>query len=55
MMDGGLKDRLRQSATDIKDIVNSGKMDPGAMESKVSTMQEIMKQTTSHLQTMQHK
>jgi len=55
MMDNGLKDRLRQSATDIKDTVNSGKMDPGAMESKVNAMQEIMKQTTSHLQTMSHK
>lgn len=55
MMDNGLKERLRQSASDIKDAVNAGKMDPGAMESKVSTMQEIMKQTTSHLQTMSHK
>lgn len=55
MMDNGLKDRLRQSATDIKETVNSGKMDPGAMESKVNAMQEIMKQTTSHLQTMSHK
>jgi len=55
MMDNGLKDRLRQSATEIKETVNSGKMDPGAMESKVNTMQEIMKQTTTHLQTMQHK
>ena len=55
MMDSGLKDRLRQSATDIKDTVNAGKMDPGAMENKVNTMQNIMKETTAHLQTMQHK
>lgn len=55
MMDNGLKDRLRQGAADIKDTVNSGKMDPGAMENKVNTMQEIMKQTTAHLQTMSHK
>ena len=55
MMDNGLKDRLKQSAADIKNTVNSGKMDPGAMESKVNTMQEVMKQTTSHLQTMTHK
>lgn len=55
MMDNGLKDRLKQSATDIKDTVNAGKMDPSAMENKVNTMQEIMKQTTSHLQTMSHK
>ncbi len=55
MMDNGLKDRLKQSAADIKNTVNSGKMDPGAMESKVNTMQEVMKQTASHLQTMTHK
>lgn len=55
MMDNGLKDRLKQSATDIKNTVNSGKMDPGAMENKVKTMQEIMKETTSHLGTMTHK
>jgi hypothetical protein len=55
MMDNGLKDSLRKAAGDIKDGVNSGKMDPSAMESKVKTMQDIMKQTTSHLQTMQHK
>lgn len=55
MMDAGLKDRLQKSAADIKDTVNAGKMDPGAMESKVSAMQEIMKQTTAHLQTMSHK
>lgn len=54
MMDNSLKDNLHHSAADIKDTVNAGKMDPGAMESKVKAMQEIMKQTTSHLQTMQH-
>lgn len=54
MMDNGLKDNLRKAAADIKDIVNSGKMDPSAMEGKVKAMQEIMKQTTSHLQTMSH-
>ena len=55
MMDQGLKDRMLKSATDIKEAVNTGKMDPGAMESKVKNMQEIMKQTTTHLQTMTHK
>jgi len=55
MMDNGLKDSLRKAAGDIKDSVNSGKMYPSAMESKVKTMQDLMKQTTSHLQTMQHK
>ena len=54
MMDNSLKDSLRRSATDIKDAVNAGKMDPSAMESKVNSMQEIMKQTTTHLQTMKH-
>lgn len=54
MMDNGLKERLHQSAADIKDTVNAGKMDTGVMESKAKDMQEIMKQTTSHLQTMQH-
>ncbi len=55
MMDNGLKDSLRKAAGDIKDSVNSGKFDPSAMESKVKTMQDLMKQTTSHLQTMQQK
>lgn len=54
MMDNGLKDSLRKAAGDIKNTVNSGKIDPSAMESKVKTMQDVMKQTTSHLQTMQH-
>ena len=54
MMDNNLKDSLRKSAADIKETVNAGKMDPGAMENKVKAMQEIMKQTTAHLQTMKH-
>lgn len=54
MMDASLKDNLRKAALDIKDTVNSGKMDPSAIESKVTVMQDIMKKTTSHLQTMQH-
>lgn len=54
MMDNGLKDSLHHSAADIKDTVNAGKMDPSIMEGKVKAMQEIMKQTTSHLQTMKH-
>ena len=54
MMDNRLKDSLHHSAADIKETVNAGKMDPGAMETKVKNMQEIMKQTTAHLQTMTH-
>ncbi len=54
MMDANLKDSLRKAAGDIKNTVNAGKMDPGAIEGKVKAMQEIMKSTTSHLQTMQH-
>ncbi|MCC5467867.1 hypothetical protein [Pelosinus baikalensis] len=54
MMDANLKDSLRKAAGDIKNTVNSGKMDPSAMESKVKTMQDVMKTTMSHLQTMQH-
>jgi len=54
MMDANLKDNLRKAAGDIKNTVNSGKMDPSTIEGKVKTMQEIMKSTTSHLQTMQH-
>ncbi|MBP2625511.1 MAG: hypothetical protein H6Q68_222 [Firmicutes bacterium] len=54
MMDNGLKDSLRSAAGDIKNTVNFGKMDTSAMESKVKAMQEIMKQTTTHLQTMKH-
>ena len=54
MMDAGLKENLRKAATDIKEVVNSGKADPSAIEDKVKAMQEIMKQTTTHLQSMSH-
>lgn len=54
MMDAGLKDNLRKAATDIKDSVNSGKTDPSALDGKVKAMQDIMKQTTTHLQGMNH-
>lgn len=54
MMDNGLKDNLRKAAADIKDNVNSGKADPAALEGKVKAMQDIMKQTTTHLQSMSH-
>ncbi len=54
MMDNGLKDSLRKAAADIKDSVNSGKVDPSALEGKVKAMQDIMKQTTTHLQSMSH-
>jgi hypothetical protein len=54
MMDAGLKDKLRQAAVEIKDSVNSGKADPSAIEGKVKAMQEIMKQTSTHLQSMSH-
>ncbi|CUH95015.1 putative secreted protein [Propionispora sp. 2/2-37] len=54
MMDEGLKDNLRKAATDIKDSVNSGKTDPNALDGKVKVMQDIIKQTTTHLQGMNH-
>ena len=54
MMDAGLKDKLRKAAVEIKDGVNSGKVDPSALESQAKAMQEIMKQTTTHLQSMTH-
>ncbi len=54
MMDAGLKDSLRKAAVEIKDSINAGKTDPGALESKVKAMQELMKQTTNHLQSMSH-
>jgi|GEM_PF-855551 len=54
MMDNGLKDSLRSAVGDIKNTVNSGKMDPSAMEGKVKVMQEMMTKTTAHLQTMKH-
>lgn len=54
MMDNNLKDNLRKASTDIKASVSSGKLDIGAMEGKVKAMQEIMKQTTTHLQSMSH-
>ena len=54
MMDAELKEKLLKTATDIKGSVNSGKTDPGAIEEKAGTMQKIMKQTTTHLQSMSH-
>lgn len=54
MMDASLKDKLRKAAVEIKDNVNSGKSDPSALEGKVKAMQDLMKQTTTHLQTMSH-
>jgi len=54
MMDAGLKDNLRKTAVEIKDSVNSGKTDPSALEGKVRVMQDLMKQTTTHLQSMSH-
>lgn len=54
MMDAGLKDKLRTAAADIKNSVNSGKTDPSALDGKVKAMQDIMKQTTTHLQSMSH-
>jgi hypothetical protein len=54
MMDNGLKDSLRKNAAEIKELVNSGKADPAALEGKVKAMQEVMKQTTAHLQSMSH-
>ena len=52
MMDAALKDKLRKAAVDIKDSVNSGKADPSALEGKAKALQDIMKQTTTHLQSM---
>lgn len=54
MMDDGLEDHLRKTAKDIKDSVNSGKTDPSVLEGKVKDMQAIMKETTTHLQSMNH-
>ncbi|MHC1717526.1 MAG: hypothetical protein AB9883_02550 [Acidaminococcaceae bacterium] len=54
MMDTGLKANLRKAANDIKGSVNSGKTEPGAIEEKAAAMQTIMKQTTTHLQSMSH-
>ena len=54
MMDAELKEKLLKTATDIKGSVNSGKTDPGAIEERAGAMQTIMKQTTTHLQSMSH-
>ena len=54
MMDAELKEKLLKTATDIKGSVNSGKTDPGAIEEKAGAMQTIMKQTTTHLQSISH-
>ena len=54
MMDNALKENLRKAAVDIKDSVNSGKADLTVLENQAKAMQELMKQTTTHLQSMSH-
>lgn len=54
MMDNVLKENLRKAAVDIKDSVNSGKADLTVLENQAKAMQELMKQTTTHLQSMSH-
>lgn len=54
MMDDGLKTKLRSGVADIKNAVNSGKADPSAVETKVKALQDVVKQTTTHLQSMSH-
>jgi len=54
MMDNVLKENLRKAAVDIKDSVNSGKTDLTVLENQAKAMQELMKQTTTHLQSMSH-
>lgn len=54
MMDTGLKEKLSKAAADIKESVNSGKIDPAALDVKVKTMQELMKQATTDIQSMKH-
>lgn len=54
MMDAGLKEKLRAAAVAIKDRVNAGKVDPAVIEDQAKAMQDLMQQTTAHLQTMSH-
>lgn len=54
MTDAGLKDKLQKAAVEIKNSVNSGKTDPADLENKAKVMQELIKQTTVHLQSMSH-
>lgn len=54
MMDTGLKDKLRTGAAELKDSVNTGKVDPNALEKQAKSLQELLKQTADHLQTMSH-
>jgi hypothetical protein len=54
MMDAELKEKLSKAAADIKESVNSGKIDPAALDVKVRAMQELMKQATTDIQSMKH-
>ncbi len=54
MMDAELKEKLSKAIADLKDSVNSGKIDPAALDVKVKTMQELMKQATTDIQSMNH-
>ncbi|MDF2565659.1 MAG: hypothetical protein K0Q53_2054 [Massilibacillus sp.] len=54
MMDAELKEKLSKAVAELKDSVNSGKIDPAVLDVKVKTMQELMKQATTDIQSMKH-
>jgi len=55
MTDAALKDKMHKAAFDLKDYINSGKIDQTVVDGKVQVMQEIMKQANGDLQGGMHK
>ena len=54
MTDGNLKGQMQKAAYDLRDTMNSGKVDQTVIEGKMQAMQDIMKRSVNHLQSQKH-
>lgn len=54
MADAALKDKMQKAAYDLRDAMNSGKVDQTVVEGKMKNMQDVMAQTMKHLQSGSH-
>lgn len=54
MTDNALKGQMQKAAYDLRDTMNSGKVDQTVIEGKMQVMQEIMKRSVNHLQNQKH-
>jgi hypothetical protein len=54
MTDNAMRDQMKKAAYDLRDAVNGAKVDHTAVESRMQTMQDIMKRSVDHLQSQKH-